>query len=206
MPQTTHQVLAAEGSKPWTKYGRMRDSSASKGLTKCCPIKIFLVRRDRNDGYDKEDKFFATNSERYSRCPQLQESSYLAAQSQKKQPHRSFDSNEDRSAHIMHAIVENPVMSDGHSTNSTSPSFLALWQDKFLAYVLMAAVIIICALRPRTKSRLPPGVKRLPRLPGLPYFGRFWDVPDTGIESAWHFGKLHDTYGPIYEWKVSQLT
>lgn len=52
------------------------------------------------------------------------------------------------------------------------------------------------------KQKLPPGVKPLPRLPGLPYAGRFWDVPGPGIEAAWHFGDLHKKMGPIYEWKV----
>jgi hypothetical protein len=37
---------------------------------------------------------------------------------------------------------------------------------------------------------------------GLPYAGRFWDVPAEGVKAAWHFGALHKKYGPIYEWKV----
>lgn len=41
---------------------------------------------------------------------------------------------------------------------------------------------------------------------GLPYAGRFWDVPGPGIEAAWHFGNLHKKMGPIYEWKVSPNT
>lgn len=41
---------------------------------------------------------------------------------------------------------------------------------------------------------------------GLPWAGRFWDVPETGIESAWHFGNLHKKLGPIYEWKVMGTT
>lgn len=41
---------------------------------------------------------------------------------------------------------------------------------------------------------------------GLPWAGRFWDVPETGIESAFHFGALHKKYGPIYEWKVMGTT
>ena len=38
---------------------------------------------------------------------------------------------------------------------------------------------------------------------GLPWAGRFWDVPEEGIANAWHFGQLHKKYGPIY---VSQLS
>lgn len=37
---------------------------------------------------------------------------------------------------------------------------------------------------------------------GLPYAGRFWDIPAEGVKAAWHFGALHKKYGPIYEWKV----
>jgi hypothetical protein len=35
-------------------------------------------------------------------------------------------------------------------------------------------------------------------LSGLPWAGRFWDVPEEGIANAWHFGQLHKKYGPIY--------
>lgn len=41
---------------------------------------------------------------------------------------------------------------------------------------------------------------------GLPYAGRFWDVPGPGVEAALHFGALHKKYGPIYEWKVMGTT
>lgn len=41
---------------------------------------------------------------------------------------------------------------------------------------------------------------------GLPWAGRFWDVPEKGIEAAWHFGNLHKTMGPIFEWKVMGTT
>ena len=41
---------------------------------------------------------------------------------------------------------------------------------------------------------------------GLPYAGRFWDVPEIGVEAAWHFGQLHKKYGPIFEWKVMGVT
>lgn len=30
--------------------------------------------------------------------------------------------------------------------------------------------------------------------------GRFWGIPISGAEAAWHFGDFHKSYGPIYEW------
>ncbi|KAF2772703.1 putative P450 monooxygenase [Teratosphaeria nubilosa] len=86
---------------------------------------------------------------------------------------------------------------------SPLPSSSWLSQPRAIfGFVLLLAVVLGQAVRVANKKRLPAGVKALPRLPGLPWAGRFWDVPEAGIDSAWHFGKLHETYGPIYEWKV----
>ncbi|PPJ61376.1 hypothetical protein CBER1_09443 [Cercospora berteroae] len=74
-------------------------------------------------------------------------------------------------------------------------------QPKFV-FIFLLVISLVIARVFSSKSRLPAGVKPLPRLPGLPYAGRFWDVPGPGIEAAWHFGGLHKQYGPIYEWKV----
>lgn len=74
-------------------------------------------------------------------------------------------------------------------------------QPKVLIGFALLLVIVLAKVF-GSKEKLPPGVKRLPRLPGLPYAGRFWDVPAPGIEAAWHFGGLHKKMGPIYEWKV----
>jgi len=71
-----------------------------------------------------------------------------------------------------------------------------VWAASFLLLLGLARVFI------SGRQKLPPGVKALPRLPGLPYAGRFWDVPAEGVKAAWHFGALHKKYGPIYEWKV----
>ncbi|CAK1364528.1 O-methylsterigmatocystin oxidoreductase [Cercospora beticola] len=74
-------------------------------------------------------------------------------------------------------------------------------QPKFV-FIFLLVISLVIARVFNSKNRLPAGVKPLPRLPGLPYAGRFWDVPGPGIEAAWHFGGLHKQYGPIYEWKV----
>lgn len=75
--------------------------------------------------------------------------------------------------------------------------------------VIIGFFVLLMILQARIfgvgSKKLPPGVKPLPRLPGLPYAGRFWDVPGPGIEAAWHFGDLHKKMGPIYEWKVQQV-
>lgn len=90
-------------------------------------------------------------------------------------------------------------------------------QPKFVFIFLLAVSIVLAKVFPG-KKQLPKGARPLPRLPGkslrakqphqannmsgLPYAGRFWDVPGPGIEAAWHFGGLHKKFGPIYEWKV----
>lgn len=75
-------------------------------------------------------------------------------------------------------------------------------QPKFILIFLLLITVVVARVM-GTKQKLPAGVKPLPRKgPGLPWAGRFWDVPGPGIEAAWHFGELHKKYGPIYEWKV----
>ncbi|KAJ8606892.1 hypothetical protein MRB53_040645 [Persea americana] len=87
---------------------------------------------------------------------------------------------------------------------SIKTSFL---QTPRLSIALAFLVLIVLARIASSKGKkLPPGVKRLPRLPGLPYAGRFWDVPEPGVDAALHFGGLHKKYGPIYEWKVMGTT
>lgn len=51
-----------------------------------------------------------------------------------------------------------------------------------------------------------PNIALLTSGKGLPWAGRFWDVPGPGIEAAFHFGALHKKYGPIYEWQVMGTT
>ncbi|OQO03054.1 hypothetical protein B0A51_18603, partial [Rachicladosporium sp. CCFEE 5018] len=70
-----------------------------------------------------------------------------------------------------------------------------LWGASLLLFFFIARAFT-------SKQKLPAGVKRLPRLPGLPYIGRPWDVPGPGVAAAWHFGGLHKKYGPIYEWYI----
>ena len=52
------------------------------------------------------------------------------------------------------------------------------------------------------RQKLPPGTKRLPRLPGVPWVGRVWDIPLSVTETAWHFAQFFKVYGPIYEWQA----
>ncbi|KAF7186677.1 Cytochrome P450 monooxygenase [Pseudocercospora fuligena] len=75
-------------------------------------------------------------------------------------------------------------------------------QPKFILIFLLVITVVAARVMGQ-KQKLPAGVKPLPRKgPGLPWAGRFWDVPGPGIEAAWHFGELHKKYGPIYEWQV----
>lgn len=107
------------------------------------------------------------------------------------------------------------------ASTSTLPAFQS---PTFVLAFLLVLSLVVTRVFKISKKQLPPGVKPLPRLPGmnrfdlgistrlqtrsaniiagLPYAGRFWDVPGPGIEAAWHFGALHKKYGPIYEWKV----
>ena len=110
-------------------------------------------------------------------------------------PHQSLyvaSSIENATAAIQHAI---PAIEDVES------SFL---QPKVIIGFFVLLMILQARIFGVGKKKLPPGVKPLPRLPGLPYAGRFWDVPGPGIEAAWHFGGLHKKMGPIYEWKVTR--
>ncbi len=80
---------------------------------------------------------------------------------------------------------------------STAPqlSLLQTLSDNKIPILLalFAVFVIGQILKPKNKN-LPPGSKPLPELPGLPWAGRFWDVPEEGIASAWHFGALHKKY------------
>lgn len=109
-------------------------------------------------------------------------------------------------AQSIEASHEPMAYSTGNDSSITIPSSdgTSIYQSK----AVWAFVIILSAVLARVfgagKRKLPAGVQPLPRLPGLPWAGRFWDVPAPGIEAAWHFGDLHKKYGPIYEWKVSE--
>ncbi|KAI7549302.1 cytochrome P450 [Hortaea werneckii] len=71
---------------------------------------------------------------------------------------------------------------------------------------LLALLLALAAAHLVRKEDLPAGVRRLPKLPGIPYIGRPFGVPVPGAEAAWHFGEFHKTYGPIYEWEVFGTT
>jgi hypothetical protein len=88
------------------------------------------------------------------------------------------------------------------STSSPLPVSLAL------LVAICCVSIMSLATTLRRYSRLPPGTKPLPRLPGIPWIGRLWDVPPSGavIELARHFRRFHDKYGPIYEWQAMGVT
>ena len=88
---------------------------------------------------------------------------------------------------------------------SPIPSGFSLYQPRVTIGFALILLIVVARIFGAGKPKLPAGVKPLPRQFGLPYAGRFWDVPGPGIEAAWHFGDLHKTMGPIYEWKVSTI-
>ncbi|KAK3677176.1 hypothetical protein LTR78_002714 [Recurvomyces mirabilis] len=85
---------------------------------------------------------------------------------------------------------------------SPIPSGFSLYQPRVAIGFALIVLIVLARIFGAGKPKLPAGVKPLPRQFGLPYAGRFWDVPGPGIEAAWHFGDLHKKMGPIYEWKV----
>jgi hypothetical protein len=60
--------------------------------------------------------------------------------------------------------------------------------------IILAVFVIFVLSQVFKREKLPEGSKPLPILPGLPWAGRFWDVPAEGIASAWHFGSLHEKY------------
>ena len=112
-------------------------------------------------------------------------------------PHQSLyvaASADNTSSAVQHA---NPAIADVEFT------FL---QPKVIIGFFVLLMILQARIFGVGKKKLPPGVRPLPRLPGLPYAGRFWDVPGPGIEAAWHFGGLHKKMGPIYEWKASMAS
>ncbi|KAK3722478.1 hypothetical protein LTR37_002470 [Vermiconidia calcicola] len=86
--------------------------------------------------------------------------------------------------------------------SSSSLSIVSTLLNNKLAVLFAVLVIAVVGKIVSGGQKLPEGVKPLPILPGLPWAGRFWDVPSEGIASAWHFGALHKKYGPIYAWKV----
>lgn len=92
--------------------------------------------------------------------------------------------------------------SESANVLSPVPSGFSFGHPRVAIGFTLLLLIVLARVFGAGKQKLPPGVKRLPRLPGLPYAGRFWDVPGPGIEAAWHFGNLHKKMGPIYEWKV----
>ena len=67
---------------------------------------------------------------------------------------------------------------------------------------ILSLVLLLIVSLATHKQKLPPGAKRLPRLPGIPWVGRVWDVPPSVTEFAWHFASFFKKYGPIYEWQA----
>ena len=70
------------------------------------------------------------------------------------------------------------------------------------AALALPLVLILLLLLFGRQQKLPPGTKRLPRLPGMPWVGRIWDIPPSGTELSWHFAQFFKKYGPIYEWQA----
>ncbi|KAI6841238.1 cytochrome P450 [Hortaea werneckii] len=104
------------------------------------------------------------------------------------------------------AADTNASFAENINAATTAATGFALLQNPKVALGFCLVFVFVLERVLRGRRKLPAGVKPLPRLPGLPWAGRFWDVPDTGIESAFHFGALHKKYGPIYEWKVMGTT
>ncbi|WPH03647.1 cytochrome p450 monooxygenase psod [Acrodontium crateriforme] len=117
-------------------------------------------------------------------------------------PHAAFDA----------AGQESLYPASNASTYLNSPTLDASYLAGFLTLQSPTVTVGLCVVialvlgRIFGRRKLPQGVKPLPRLPGLPWAGRFWDVPEQGVDAAFHFGALHKKYGPIYEWKVMGTT
>lgn len=99
-----------------------------------------------------------------------------------------------------------PTVSFHDGTTAMQP--LAVSSRIVLAVTTVLIGIVSAVLNSLMKARPIPGLKRLPRLPGVPWIGRVWDVPTSGaiIELARHFSKFDDHYGPIYEWRTFGVT
>ncbi|KAK4545499.1 hypothetical protein LTR36_002849 [Oleoguttula mirabilis] len=100
----------------------------------------------------------------------------------------------------------NASFSDSPTLDASMLTGSVLFQSPKLTVGISLLIFFLLAQVFRGGRKLPAGVKPLPRLPGLPWAGRFWDVPGPGIEAAFHFGALHKKHGPIYEWKVMGTT
>ena len=75
----------------------------------------------------------------------------------------------------------------------------SLVQSKAIWTLLVFLLLFVCL---STRKRLPAGVRRLPRLPGIPWIGRIWGIPPSGTGIAWHFASFFPKYGPIFEWQA----
>ncbi|KAF2716666.1 putative P450 monooxygenase [Polychaeton citri CBS 116435] len=91
--------------------------------------------------------------------------------------------------------------SDGSAVDGAASTEFNPMNSKLVWGFSILLVLVIARIF-TNRSKLPAGVKRLPRLPGVPWVGRFWGIPVSGAEAAWHFGDFHKTYGPIYEWET----
>lgn len=67
-----------------------------------------------------------------------------------------------------------------------------LWGVSIFLSLLIARIV---GWQSSSKAR----TLRLPRLPGLPWAGRFWEGQDLGIGAAWRLAEAHKKLGPIYE-------
>ena len=92
-----------------------------------------------------------------------------------------------------------------------------MMNNKLAVTVALLAIFVVAKIM-TGGEKLPKGAKPLPMLPGnnqspsntpetpltlcvgLPYAGRFWDVPEEGIASAWHFGALQYV-SPTVTWR-----
>ena len=94
-------------------------------------------------------------------------------------------------------VAENASRFTADVSNDTQFSILSTIMANRITLIL-GLVVLAAIAKMMSGPKLPKGVKPLPEHWGLPYAGRFWDVPEEGIANAWHFGQLHKKYGPIY--------
>lgn len=108
--------------------------------------------------------------------------------------------------------------------NADTIQYISSVTDAKVVVGIVISILLVLARLFTRKSKLPPGVKNLPKLPGIlshsllpsdrtltystgiPWVGRFWGIPISGAEASWHFAKFHESYGPIYEWKTFGVT
>ncbi|EGP87952.1 unnamed protein product [Zymoseptoria tritici ST99CH_1A5] len=101
--------------------------------------------------------------------------------------------------------IDNATVLEPVSVDTPIPADFSILNSKAVLGFSLLVIILVTRLFGQ-KKKLPAGAKPLPKLPGIPWIGRFWGIPISGAEAAWHFGDFHKSYGPIYEWLTFGVT